>query len=215
VELSSELINIANLGVAKPETVPTPHLVVEKFLRPSALEGIVNDFPQLVEPRNHEVSDLEYGPIFGKLLEELADPEWVRILGEKLGVPELAELPFNTTVRGYCEGSDGHIHTDHWSKVVTVLIYPNQEWTAAGGCLRLLRSRTDLEDYVTEVTPSGGTLFAFRRSAKSLHGHHRYVGPRKLIQISWLRRNPLARAWQGISRTVTHLAKRTGLHPDG
>jgi len=210
----SELIDIENLEVAKAEAAPVRYLVVPKFLRPMALESIVNDFPKVTEPRNHSVAKLDYGPVFAKLLEELAEPDWIRMLGEKLGVPELPELPFNTTVRGYCEASDGHIHTDHWSKVVTVLIYPNQEWNAEGGRLRILRSRTNLEDYAAEIAPAHGTLVAFRRSSKSFHGHSRYVGPRKLIQINWLRRNPLARAWQGLSRYGTHFAKRTGLHPD-
>jgi hypothetical protein len=210
----SELVDIATLEVAKAENDPVPYLVVPRFLRPAALQGILDDFPQVTEPRNHSIGKLDYGPIFGKLVAELAEPEWIRILGEKLGVPELPELPFNTTVRGFCEASDGHIHTDHWSKVATVLIYPNQEWTEKGGRLRILRSGTDMEDYAAEIPPVDGTLLAFRRSPKSFHGHLRYVGPRKLIQISWLRRSPLARAWQGIARYGTHLAKRTGLHPD-
>lgn len=211
----SELIDIANLEAAKAESEPVTYLVVPKFLRPTALEGIVMDFPKVTEPRNHAIGKLDYGPIFAELLAELAEPDWIRMLGEKLGVPELPELPFTTSVRGYCEASDGNIHTDHWSKVVTVLIYPNQEWTAEGGRLRILRSRTNLEDYATEIAPVDGTLLAFRRSAESFHGHRRYVGPRQLIQISWLRRSRLARAWQGLARYGTHLAKRTGLHSDG
>ncbi len=210
----SRQIDIKRLEGAKAETEPIPHLVVPKFLSPESLEGIVSDFPKVTEPRNHAIGKLEYGPRFAGLLEELADPGWVRIVGEKLGVPNLHELPSNTTVRGLCEASDGNIHTDHWSKVVTVLIYPNLEWTAKGGRLRILRSPTDLEDYATEVVPVDGTLLAFRRTPRSFHGHGRHVGPRKLIQISWLRRSPLARAWQGASRYGTHLAKRLGLHPD-
>jgi hypothetical protein len=213
-KIASRLIDVARLEVSKAETEPVPHLLVPKFLCPDALESVVNDFPKVTEPRNHAIGKLEYGPAFAQLLEELAEPEWIQILGEKLGVPNLHDLPFNTTVRGFCEASDGHIHTDHWSKVVTVLIYPNQEWAAEGGRLRILRSPRDLDDYATEVAPVDGTLLAFRRSSRSFHGHKRYVGPRKLIQISWLRRSPLARVSQGISRYGTHLAKRLGLHPN-
>lgn len=191
-----------------------PYLVVPEFLFLSTLGDVVRDFPRVTEPRNHSVGRLEYGQAFGELLEELADPEWIRILGEKLGVPDLAELPFNTTVRGFSQASDGHVHTDHWSKVVTALIYPNQEWTAEGGRLRILRSPTDLEDYVTEIPPVDGTLLGFRRSPRSLHGHRRFVGRRLVIQISWLRRSPLARASQSVARCGTHLAKRLGLHQD-
>ncbi len=210
----SELVDIGNLENVTPAMEPFPHLVVEKFLCPSALEAVNADFPDVSEPRNHDVRKLTYGPAFQSLLEALGDPGWIRILGAKLGVPGLAELPTNITIRGHCESSDGHIHTDHWSKVVTVLIYTNPTWTAAGGRLRILRSRDDLEDYATEVVPAGGTMLAFRRSARSFHGHHPHVGSRRLIQISWLRANSVARLWQGLARSGTHLAKRMGLHPD-
>lgn len=210
----SRQINVERLEAAKAETEPVPHLVVPGFLSPESLDGIISDFPRVAEPRNHAIGKFEHGPRFARLLEELADPGWVRIVGEKLGVPNLHELPCNTTVRGLSEASDGHVHTDHWSKVVTVLIYPNREWTAEGGRLRILRSPTDLEDYATEVAPVGGALIALRRSPTSFHGHGRYVGPRRVIQISWLRRSPLARLSQGVSRCATHLAKRLGLHPD-
>jgi len=209
----STLIDVANLEVAKAETEPFPFLVVEKFLHPSGLGSLVADFPAVSEPRNHSLEGLEYGPYFAKLLDEFARPEWIGILGEKLGVPDLANLSYDISIRAHCEASDGHIHTDHWSKVATALIYLNQEWPASGGRLRFLRSRTDLEDYVAEVPPIAGTLLAFRRTGRSFHGHCKYVGPRRMIQISWLRSNPLFRAWHGPARYGTHLAKRSGFHP--
>ena len=210
----SDLVDIANLEVAKAETAPFPFLVVEKFLDPSGIEGLVRDFPAISEPRNHSLAGLEYGPSFAQLLEELARPEWIRILGEKLGVPDLAELSCNISLRAFGEASDGNIHPDHRSKVVTALIYLNQEWTATGGRFRFLRSPTDLEDYAAEVTPIAGSMLAFRRTDRSFHGHHKFVGPRRVIQISWLRRSPFFRAWHGLARSGTHLAKRLGLHPD-
>jgi hypothetical protein len=210
----SELIDIANLDVAKAETDPFPFLVVEKFLDPSGIDGLVRDFPAISEPRNHSLAGLEYGPSFAQLLDELARPEWIRMLGEKLGVPELAELSCDISLRAHCEASDGNIHPDHRSKVVTALIYLNQEWSAPGGRLRFLRSRTDLEDYAAEVPPIAGTMLAFRRTPKSFHGHHSFVGPRRVIQMSWLRPSPIFRAWHGLARYATHLAKRSGLHPN-
>jgi len=206
-----ELVDIANLEVAKAETDPFPFLVVEKFVHPSGLDGIARDFPAISEPRNHSLSGLDYGPTFAQLLEELARPEWIRMLGEKLGVPDLTDLSYDTSIRAHSEASDGNIHPDHWSKVVTALIYFNQEWSAPGGRLRFLRSRTDLEDYVAETPPIAGTLVAFRRTPRSFHGHHKYVGPRRVMQISWLRRNPIFHAWHGVARYGSQLAKRSGL----
>ena len=79
-------------------------------------------------------------------------------------------------MRKFCESSDGNIHTDHKSKVITVLVYFNTDWDEQAGQLRLLRSRTDIEDYAAEVPPAGGTLLAFRRTRNSWHGHKRFVG---------------------------------------
>ena len=208
------LVDLANFEAAKAETEPFPFLVVEKFLDPFSIGGIVGDFPTISEPRNHSLAGLEYGPKFAQLLDELARPEWIRMLGEKLGVPDLEELSCDVSLRAHSESSDGNIHPDHRSKVVTVLLYLNQEWSAPGGRLRILRSRTDLEDYAAEVPPIAGTLVAFRRTPRSFHGHHKYVGPRRVLQISWLGRSPLFRAWHGLARHTTHLAKRLGLHPE-
>ena len=129
----SALIDIAKFEAAKAETEPFPFLVVEKFLHSSDFEGLVRDFPALSEPRNHNLEGLEFGPNFGRLLEELARPEWIRMLGEKLGVPDLPDLSYDISIRAHSEASDGNIHTDHRSKVVTALLYLNQEWPAAGG----------------------------------------------------------------------------------
>jgi hypothetical protein len=211
----AEMLNIENLRTAESHSDPFHFLVVPEFLKSEALDRVVADFPVLKEPRNHKLAGLDYGPGFADLLEELVDPSWVSILGKKLGVPDLPNLPCNITVRGHCEASDGHIHTDHWSKVATVLVYANHEWTSSGGCLRMLRSDADLEDYACEVSPDGGTMVAFARSPHSYHGHHKHVGKRRVIQVSWLRPNRFARAWQGLARRGTQLAKRLGLHPDG
>ena len=87
--------------------------------------------------------------------------------------------------RGFCEATDGQIHTDHRSKIVTLLIYFNADWPSPDGRLRLLRSASDLDDYVQEVPPRAGTLIGFRRSDKSFHGHRAFIGERRILQISW------------------------------
>lgn len=208
------MLDVDALRETEAHRDPFSFLVVPDFIRPTALDEVIGDFPTIQEPRNHDIQDLDYGPAFARLMEELRDPALVDMLGEKLGVSRLSKLPSTRTIRGYCEASDGHIHTDHWSKVVTVLLYPNHEWTSSGGRLRILRSATDLEDYVAEVEPVGGTLVAFARSPISYHGHHKHVGRRRMLQLNWLRRNPFARVSQTVSRHITHFAKRVGIHSD-
>ena len=99
------------------------------------------------------------------------------------------------TVRGRCQRKDGRIHTDVKSKIVTALLYLNEDWKAEGGRLRFLRGPDDLEDALGEVHPNGGTLVAFRRSACSWHGHQPYVGVRRYVMFNWMA-NAWAAAWE-------------------
>ena len=112
------------------------------------------------------------------------------------------------TVRKYCERTDGHIHRDHPSKIITMLVYFNEEWDSDGGCLRMLCSPSDLEDYTAEVKPLGGTLLAFRRTNHSWHGHKQFVGERRMLQYNFLSTGKLARVNQKLSRAATHFGKR-------
>ncbi len=214
-ELVTDLLDLDRLAEAKAEREPFAFLVVPQFIRAEALGDVIRDFPVLSGPRNHPVEAAAHGPAFAQLLQELEAPEFTQLLGAQLGVAGLGSLPNNVTVRAFCERSDGSIHTDHWSKVVTALLYPNVDWTAEGGRLRLLRSADNLDDYLVEIPPAGGTLLAFRRTACSYHGHSPHEGPRRIVQVSWLRKNPIARGLQGLARRGTHWMKRLGLHPDG
>jgi SM-20-related protein len=89
-------------------------------------------------------------------------------------------------VRSRCAAKDGRIHTDTPTKLITALIYFNDQWEASGGRLRLLRSPTDLDDMIGEVAPDLGTMIVFRRSDKSFHGHEPYKGVRRYVMINWM-----------------------------
>jgi SM-20-related protein len=178
------------LNLAAFEAMPLQHdpfdfLIIPAFIKPDALALINRDFPPLQEPGNFPLEELTYGPAFQALLDELQSPAFRQPVETKFGV-ELTDCPAMITVRGYCESSDGNIHTDSKTKFITVLFYLNSDWPHEGGRLRLLRSITDMEDYAAEVPPVGGTLLAFRRSEKSFHGHKPFEGERRIIQLSWV-----------------------------
>ena len=99
---------------------------------------------------------------------------------------DLTGRPTMYTVRGFLRKNDGSIHTDSETKIITVLLYLNDNWSVDGGRLRILRSGTDLEDYVAEVPPSNGTLLVFRRSDNSWHGHKPFEGQRRVVQMNWV-----------------------------
>ena len=116
------------------------------------------------------------------------------------------------TVRGHCAHNNGKIHTDTESKIITVLLYLNEEWEAGGGRLRVLRSGTDLDDAAEEVSPNGGTLLVFRRSDNSWHGHEPFEGQRRAIQMNWVRDEAVVEHEQRRHRFTAFLKK---LNPFG
>jgi hypothetical protein len=200
------LININALRAAQLQTDPFDYLVVPGFLRADALAQINADYPAIDTAANHALENLSYGAAFEALMDELRGPTLASALGEKFDM-DLNSLPTTVTVRKFCERTDGNIHTDHKSKVITVLVYFNEQWPHTDGQLRLLRSKDNIEDYAAQVPPLGGTLLAFRRTDHSWHGHTRFVGERRMVQINYLDQSPLAIAAQRISRFGTHFMK--------
>jgi hypothetical protein len=179
------LINLAAVERAELQRDPFDFMVVRDAIDAAALESLNQDYPQIDKPANYDPDDLHYGPRFGKLLEELDSPGFERRVAAKFGV-DLAGSRKTITVRRFSEPSDGHIHTDHWSKIITLLVYFNPSWDQEGGRLRMLRCGDDIEDYSAEVAPLGGTVLAFRRSDRSWHGYKRFDGERRMIQMSWV-----------------------------
>ena len=73
------------------------------------------------------VDQVTFGPAFQTLLDELESDEFRDAFEEKFAL-DLSGRPTVTTVRGRCDASDGQIHTDSNSKIITVLIYMNETW---------------------------------------------------------------------------------------
>lgn len=180
------ILNLAALAATPLQRDPFDFLIVPAFIGTEALDRINRDFPPMKGPGNFPLEELHYGPGFQSLLDELQGPEFAQQITTKFNV-DLTDCPTMITVRGFCEPSDGDIHTDSKTKIITVLVYLNTDWSHEGGKLRLLRSATDLEDYAAEVPPVGGTLLAFRRSDNSFHGHKPFEGERRIIQLSWVK----------------------------
>jgi len=164
---------------------PFEHLIVPGFIGPSALAKINTDYPNITASGSFPVEQVSFGPAFRTMLDELESDDFREAFEEKFAI-DLTGRPTVTTVRGRCASSDGKIHTDSLTKIITVLIYANETWDQPGGRLRLLRSADDLNDIIVEVPPVAGTLLAFRRSANSWHGHEPFSGERRVIQFNWL-----------------------------
>lgn len=164
---------------------PYEHVIVDRFLRRDAVDSISRDFPRIAKPGLFPPSALRAGPAFHALIDELDGAAFEETVADKFDLP-LVGWPKLCTVRGRCARGDGGIHTDSKTKIATVLLYLNPGWDESPGRLRVLRSGHDLEDYAAEIPPVAGTLFAFRRSDRSFHGHRPFVGERRAIQLNWI-----------------------------
>ena len=165
---------------------PYDFLIVPGFVTAGAINAIDRDYPRIVKTGSFPLDKLEYGDAFKALISELEGPEIQYAFEQKFNL-NLKDRPTMITARGHCQAKDGKIHNDSKSKLITVLIYMNTEWSQQGGRLRVLRSKNSIDDYAAEVPPEAGTLIAFRRDHRSFHGHKTFVGERRVIQLNWVR----------------------------
>src|SRR6185295_18773831 len=106
---------------------PFPFVMVPHFVRSEAMASINADYPPVVHPGSFPLPTLKYGPAFARFIAAIQGPEFTRAVEEKLGV-SLAGRPTMVTARGMSAARDGQIHTDSRTKLITVLIYMNNEW---------------------------------------------------------------------------------------
>ncbi len=171
---------------------PFECFVAPDVLRPETLHAVRADFPEIDRPGLFPLRELDYGPAFRRLIEDLQGQAFRYLIGKKFGL-NLSLRPLMITVRGHAHRKDGQVHTDARHKVITCLLYLNDRWQEPGGRLRLLRSAYGLSDGFAEIPPHGGTLVALRRSGNSWHGHAAYEGPRRCLVLNWMR-SPAARS---------------------
>lgn len=198
------VLDLDRLHTAPLEQEPFDFVVVENFVRGSALAGVVADFPRVRGGGSYPIETLEYGAAFGELVAALTGPELRRAIEDKFTI-DLGARPTMLTVRAMGDGRDGRIHTDSETKIITLLLYMNPVWQFAEGRLRLLRGPDDLDDFVREIVPLAGTMLAFRRSERSFHGHRPYLGPRRALQLNWVRDRAVVRRELGRHRWSARL----------
>jgi hypothetical protein len=184
--IGESMLDLPSLEEAPVHIKPFPFVVVPNFVREERLEEIEKDYPVITKPGSFPLETLRSGPGFSKFVSELKQPAFRNIVAGKLNV-DLEKRPVTITVRGRARRTDGRIHLDSRTKLVTVLLYMNGAWEADGGRLRLLNSPDNLDDMVMEVPPARGTLLAFLNVPNAWHGHKPFQGERRVIQLNWVR----------------------------
>ena len=185
IDFDLPILNLDNLRSASLNTDPFEYLIVSEFIHPEWEDRLLADYPVIEKPGSFPLSTVSIGPNFAKLIDEMNSTEFRSAVEDKFSI-DLEGRPTMFTVRGRCRSSDGKIHTDSETKIITILLYMNPRWENEGGRLRLLRNGTDIENVAAEVSPTIGTLLVFKRCDHSYHGHLPFEGPRKVIQMNWV-----------------------------
>ena len=204
------------LSILNPDAVRNAPLSREPYsyflgsgaLREEAIPDLKRDFPNITKTGYLTVDEVDLKGRFKGLIDEIESDEFSRVLSEKFGM-DLTQYPRLTTIRKLSQAKDGRIHTDGPSKVMTLLIYMNDEWQQDGsGRLRVLYDENNFEPYAAEVPPTMGTIFAFLRAENSWHGHQPFTGERRVVQTAWItdakeierkrKRNGMAQFFKGL-----------------
>ncbi len=183
---ASNLINTDVLERADLQTEPYPYLIADGFVKEAALEGVQQSFPDITISGFQPSHDMVLDGAFAALIDELGSDAFASLLGKKMGLP-LVDHPRFISIRKISAAHEGRIHCDSKSKIASMLLYLNDGWSSPDGRLRVLRREDSFDDYVAEIDPLSGTIFAFQRCDNSWHGHKPFIGERRVIQVAWLR----------------------------
>jgi hypothetical protein len=190
-------LDFEKLRATPVNNAPFPHILVPGFVRPEALRDVVAALPPIRSRGSFPITAVRLKPAAQALVNGLEGPEFRAITAQKFNL-NLAGAPVMTTLRGNTGAKDGQIHTDSSAKRVTILLYLNpatgNSWGDQNGCLRLLRSATDLEDYAVEVPPVDGALLIFPNGPTTWHGHKQFIGQRYAIQMNYMTTSTKAKA---------------------
>jgi SM-20-related protein len=197
---------IDKLRAAKVETEPYTYTIVPDFLPAQTVSRINATYPRIEKGGSYPLEMLDASMAIKEVIDELDGPEFEAAVADKFGVA-LQGRPKMYSLRGYTRAKDGQIHTDSKDKIITVLLYLNEDWRQPGGRLRILRDGRDVDNFAAEVPPDNGTLLIFKRSDNSWHGHHPFEGQRRSLQMNWMTSEG-SMGWHKVRHTLSAAVKK-------
>ena len=182
------------LSVLKTEFAtahPYQHVVVDNFLPENVFQQAMTDFDVVskeqwtgylhVNERKFANSNPDtWGPTLQQIANELNSPEFVSLLEELTGIPNLLIDPtfegggLHQSLRGGFLNMHAdftvHPHQRQWKRRLNLLLYCNETWLPEyGGGLELWDATMSHAEKV--VQPLGNRVLIFATDATSFHGH--------------------------------------------
>jgi SM-20-related protein len=199
-------LNLDKLRNARIEQQPFSYTIVPGFLSPETVSRINATYPNIEKGGSYPIESLQSNMAIKDVIAELDSPEFQKVIADKFDVA-LEGRPKMYSLRGYTRAKDGSIHTDSKDKIITVLLYLNENWQQPGGRLRILRDGTNVDNFAAEVPPDNGTLLVFKRSDTSWHGHHPFEGPRRSLQMNWMTSEG-SKGWHKVRHSISAAVKK-------
>ena len=186
------MLNFESISNAEINSNYFPFFTVKDALSSNEFHSnLVSDFPSINKGGSFPLEAVALGESVQRLVEELESNKMRKILEQKFQV-NLQDKPVVTTFRGYSRMKDGKIHSDSRTKIITVLIYLNDQWNHQNGQLRLLKDKDNLKNYIEEIPATMGSLVAFKVTENCWHGFESFEGKRCSIQLNYLYENALS-----------------------
>lgn len=182
------------LSVLKTEFAtahPYQHVVIDNFLPENVFQQAMADFDVVskeqwtgylhVNERKFANSNPDtWGPTLQQIAHELNTPEFVSLLEELTGIPNLLIDPtfegggLHQSLRGGFLNMHAdftvHPHQRQWKRRLNLLLYCNENWLPEyGGGLELWDATMSHAEKV--VQPLGNRVLIFATDATSFHGH--------------------------------------------
>ena len=165
--------------------------IQDVFLNKEDHQKIATDFPNIDKGGSFPSDSVSYGESIQSLIDCLEGDKMRSILESKFQV-DLTDKPVVSTFRGYSRIKDGKIHSDSKTKIITVLLYLNENWDASNGLLRMLKEKDNIDSYITEIPASMGSMVAFKVTNNCWHGFIPFEGKRCSIQLNYLYKEALS-----------------------
>ncbi len=120
-------LEIDKFRTADHRVDPFQFTIVPEFLSAERLKEVNADFPGIEKAGNSPIQDLAYGPHFKAFIEEIKSSAFREAIEEKFNI-DLRGLDHLVSTRAFSHKTDGNIHADAPAKIMTALIYLNEDY---------------------------------------------------------------------------------------
>jgi len=212
------IVNEAAIAAAELRHDPYDYCFVDDALPQSRKQRVLDDAPVIPGFGGYGLADLEYGPEFGKVVDELLSDRFRSLVERKFDI-DLGKCPPGVVMTGDAGGHDdeGRAHPDSKRAIVSVLVGFSREWPGDRGKLKVLRA-DDRDDFAFEYAPEYGKMLMFRVCEHARHGFLPQRGRRASLELSYVdsdrraKRDPWRRSWSAYARSPL-LRKAIALAP--